>query len=192
MRQPYRDDREVLQLRIEELRAEADALAELAAKGADARVRLVELHVELQRLERRLIDDADHVPSALSRRWVWMLRGGTVALLLTLIGFPFLSWATHPRSRVQPAKVGAEAIRGAVDLWQADGDEKVCPTLDVLVAARKLEANKTDDPWGTPYRIECADEDVRVWSNGKDRIAGTADDIADDFKPADIKRVASL
>lgn len=65
-----------------------------------------------------------------------------------------------------------------------------CPDIELLVERRLLAGARTHDPWGTRFRIECADEGVRVWSNGKDRIAGTAGDVADDVPPVDAKRGA--
>jgi general secretion pathway protein G len=63
-----------------------------------------------------------------------------------------------------------------------------------LVDGKKLDAKRTDDPWGHPYRIVCDDEggELRVYSNGKDGKENTPDDIRDDFKEADVKRVANL
>ena len=72
-----------------------------------------------------------------------------------------------------------------------DGDASTCPTVKDLAEAKKLDSKKTDDPWGRPYRISCED-DIVVFSNGKDGKEGTPDDVRNDFKPADIKRVADL
>ena len=45
---------------------------------------------------------------------------------------------------------------------------------------------------GKPYRIVCEEGDIRVISSGSDKQEGTADDIRDNFKPSDVKRVAAL
>jgi len=59
--------------------------------------------------------------------------------------------------------------------------------------SKKLDAKKTDDPFGQPYRVVCEDNgETRVYSNGRDGKEGTPDDIRDDFKPSDVKRVAEL
>jgi general secretion pathway protein G len=38
-------------------------------------------------------------------------------------------------------------------------------------------ASKTDDPWGTAYKIACTEDEVTVSSSGPDKKEGTADDI---------------
>jgi general secretion pathway protein G len=43
-----------------------------------------------------------------------------------------------------------------------------------------------------PYRVDCSEGEIRVYSNGNDRKPGTPDDLRDDFKPADVKRVKDL
>jgi cysteinyl-tRNA synthetase len=47
-----------------------------------------------------------------------------------------------------------------------------------LVSEELLDKdNAAKDPWGQPWHIECSARDVTVLSDGKDRIAGTGDDI---------------
>ena len=68
--------------------------------------------------------------------------------------------------------------------------EGTCPTVKTLAAAGQLAADRTEDPWGSPFRIECADEQVHVYSNGPDKRPGTGDDIRDDSTARDIERVS--
>jgi general secretion pathway protein G len=60
------------------------------------------------------------------------------------------------------------------------------------VTSKKLDGKRTDDPWGLPYKIVCGEGEIRVISFGRDRKEGTPDDVRDDFKPADVKRVKEL
>ena len=53
-----------------------------------------------------------------------------------------------------------------------------CPTVELLRAEKELSAaSKITDPWDTPYKILCDDEDIAVLSFGPDKKEGTADDI---------------
>jgi general secretion pathway protein G len=107
----------------------------------------------------------------------------------TLVAFPMLN-----ESRIKSAKVSCEAVRQAADLYvNLEGASDQCPKLTDIVASGKLDKNKTEDPWGTPYAIDCSDTGgMHAISAGKDRKFGTPDDIRDDFKDADIKRVKAL
>jgi hypothetical protein len=68
-----------------------------------------------------------------------------------------------------------------------------CPSLADLVDAGLVPVAHTVDWWGTAYAIQCAPSgDVHVISAGRDRIIGTADDLRDDFTPADVGRLKHL
>ena len=105
-----------------------------------------------------------------------------------LLAFPMLQ-----ESRVKSAVVGAGEVRSAAEIHiELDGSEG-CPSVVELVSAKKLKAGKTDDPWGTPYRVDCSGEDgLHVYSNGRDKQPGTPDDVRDDTKMTDVKRIADL
>lgn len=76
------------------------------------------------------------------------------------------------------AASNARAIRGAVKAWWIEHDPSLCPEVQQLVSDQILDKDQTGkDPWGKPWRIECAESDVTVYSDGRDRIAGTPDDI---------------
>lgn len=96
------------------------------------------------------------------------------------------------KARVETAVLSAQTIKKAAELhMNLDGEG--CPTVQDLVNGKKLEKGKTDDPWGTPFKIDCKEaNEVVVTSAGKDKKEGTADDIRDDFKKADIKRIADM
>lgn len=104
----------------------------------------------------------------------------------------FLVFPQLAKARVDTAVLSAGTIRKAAEL-HVTIDGAGCPTVDDLVNARKLEKGKTNDPWGTPFKILCKEGDeIRVLSAGKDKKEGTADDISDDFTKADIERVSKL
>jgi len=95
-------------------------------------------------------------------------------------------------ARLKTAVTGCATVKAAVDLYQIDSVAEQCPTVQDLVSAQKIQASKTEDPWGTPYKIVCADSEIHVVSLGADRKEGTPDDLRDDFKAADIQRVSKL
>jgi len=107
----------------------------------------------------------------------------------TLVAFPMLN-----ESRIKSAKVSCEAVKQAAELYvNLEGSADQCPKLSDIVASGKLDKTKTDDPWNTPFAIDCSDPSgLHAISAGKDRKFGTPDDIRDDFKDADINRVKKL
>ncbi len=113
---------------------------------------------------------------------IMALISGTAVVLV----FPKLKEA-----RIKTAMVNARQIRDQAELHQQmDGASDQCPTIQELVASKKVDAKTTEDPWSTPYKIVCADGDIRVLSFGADKKEGTPDDIRDDFRDSDVKRIA--
>ena len=77
-------------------------------------------------------------------------------------------------AQVRTTATNARAIRAAVKTWWIDQ----CPSVEDLITAGTLDKDTTRrDPWGESWRVECGDDDVTVSSAGRDRQAGTADDI---------------
>jgi general secretion pathway protein G len=77
------------------------------------------------------------------------------------------------------AETGARIVRTAIQQWQAANNESSCPTISQLVQEKHLDPGQsTNDPWGQPYTLTCADDDVAVISPGPDKQKGTKDDIA--------------
>ena len=126
------------------------------------------------------------------RRGVTLVEVLIVVAIMAVIagGATLLIIPSFKKAKVQSAKVGAEAVRQAVELYQSDADAGECPQVKELVDAKKLPASKTDDPWGKPYKVLCDEGEIHVVSFGKDGQEGTGDDVRDDFKPTDIKNVA--
>ncbi|MFT3775753.1 MAG: prepilin-type N-terminal cleavage/methylation domain-containing protein [Minicystis sp.] len=115
---------------------------------------------------------------------------GVIAGAVTLVAIP-----EHNRARVRVASIGADTIKQAVSAWRATEDGAAadhCPTVADLVNAKKLDAKKTDDPWGSVYRIVCEGDEVHVISPGRDRKPNTQDDIPEGLKPADLETVVKL
>ena len=113
-----------------------------------------------------------------------------VASAVTLVAIPELQ-----KARVRTAAMGAGAVREAAKIYQEVDmvqDGPACPSVQDLVAARKLDPSKTADPWGTRYRVLCEDQDVHSASNGRDRRPNTADDVRDDIAPGDVERIAKM
>jgi len=103
----------------------------------------------------------------------------------------FLSAIPFKSAKIQNAKVGAGAVKMAAELQLATDGAK-CPTLKELVDGKKLDPNRTNDPWENPYRVMCEGDDVHAVSNGRDGVAGSPDDIRDDASEGDLKRIGDL
>lgn len=105
----------------------------------------------------------------------------------------FLVFPQLAKAKIDTTVLSAQTIKKAVELYKNIDGADGCPTVDDLVNARKLEKGKTNDPWGTPFVVECKEGDeIRVISAGKDKRAGSADDVSSEFTKADIERVAKL
>jgi general secretion pathway protein G len=80
-------------------------------------------------------------------------------------------------AQIQTAGQSARAIRDAVTRYRARGTDQ-CPTVTQLVSEKEIDtASKLEDPWGSPFKIECADDEIYVMSNGPDKKENSQDDI---------------
>jgi len=53
-----------------------------------------------------------------------------------------------------------------------------CPNFERLQQESYIRSEDFNrDPWGRPYAIVCAGEEIRVVSAGADRLLGTRDDV---------------
>ena len=111
-----------------------------------------------------------------------IIAGGAVTLV-----FPRLK-----ESRVKQAVLSAGVIKTAAQSYMHLDSAGGCPTIKDLVDGKQIDGKKTDDPWGTQFKIGCEGDEITVTSSGADRKDGTPDDVKDDFKDADIKRVSGL
>jgi general secretion pathway protein G len=81
-------------------------------------------------------------------------------------------------AQVDIAGQSAREIRNAVVRYRARGSD-TCPTVAQLQTEKEIDtAAKPDDPWGSQFKIECADDEIYVVSMGPDKKEGTADDIS--------------
>lgn len=113
-------------------------------------------------------------------RGVTLIEVLIVVAILSLIAAS-VSVAVLPKFRqaqVDTAKTNAREIRNAVNRWRATRGGTDCPTVSQLISDKEIDsASKVDDPWNSPFKIQCTDDDVLVTSPGPDKKDGTADDI---------------
>jgi general secretion pathway protein G len=111
-----------------------------------------------------------------------IIAGGAVTLV-----FPRLK-----ESRVKQAVLSAGVIKTAAQSYMHLDSAGGCPSIKDLVDGKQIDGKKTDDPWGTQFKVSCEGDEITVTSSGQDKKEGTPDDVKDDFKDADVKRVAAL
>jgi general secretion pathway protein G len=80
-------------------------------------------------------------------------------------------------SQINQAKIDARTIHPVAEKYLADHPGE-CPTVELLRQKRELSAtSKITDPWDTPYKITCTEDDIIVSSAGPDKKDNTTDDI---------------
>jgi hypothetical protein len=97
--------------------------------------------------------------------------------------WPKLQPALHP-VYVWSARNRVDELRGVVK--RADAIGHTVPTgeaFDAFVESEDMQENASIDPWGTPYYIIVSGQTFQVGSAGKDRTAGTEDDILSPPEP---------
>ena len=176
MSDAYRDGEEALRAQLDDLVWQRGVLEE----------ELAGVRRDVAAVESRL----GHSETSRGRACWWILTIPVTIIGLSVFGLARCHRCIYPR--FQSAKVGAEMIRQAADLYAETEDAPGCPILERLVATKKLDSKKIDDPWGRPYLVECTGDDVHVTSAGKDGYFFTPDDIRDDFGASEMKRVAQL
>jgi general secretion pathway protein G len=83
----------------------------------------------------------------------------------------------YAESQKNQAKIDARTIHPVAEKYKVDHPGQ-CPTVEQLRAEKELSASsKITDPWDTPYKIVCADDDIMVLSFGPDKKENTNDDI---------------
>jgi general secretion pathway protein G len=76
------------------------------------------------------------------------------------------------------AKMNASELRKVASQWRMTHLGEECPDFARLHADRLIDKESSArDPWGSPYTIVCADDDITVFSPGPDKKIGTEDDI---------------
>lgn len=81
-------------------------------------------------------------------------------------------------SQRNQAKIDARTIHPVAEKYRVDHPAQ-CPTVEQLRAEKELSAaSKVTDPWDTPYKIICGEDDLTiVTSFGPDKKENTKDDI---------------
>lgn len=114
-------------------------------------------------------------------RGVTLLEVLIVVMILAMVagGVAAFALPNYRKAQRDQAETGARVVRTAIQQWQAANNESTCPTISQLVQEKHLDPGQsTNDPWGQPYALSCADDDVSVVSAGPDKKRGSKDDIA--------------
>lgn len=128
------------------------------------------------------------------KRGVTLVEVLIVLAIMALIsgGAVFVVFPELAKARVKQARLDGQTIRKVVEIHiNLEGNTSGCPTVADMVGAKKLEAGKTNDPWGKPYKINC-DDGIRVTSSGKDGKDGTPDDVPDNLPEKEIPKIADM
>lgn len=122
----------------------------------------------------------------LSRRMGRALSRGVtlieILIVLAIVGLiaggvAVVAVPKYQESQKNQAKIDARTIHPVAEKYQVD-HPGVCPTVEQLRAEKELSAaSKITDPWDTPYKIICADEELMIVSFGPDKKENTQDDI---------------
>lgn len=125
----------------------------------------------------------NHLAVRLARsasRGVTLIEVLIVVAILSLISAG-VSVAVLPKfkeTQIKTATTNALEIRNAANRWRAARGGSDCPSVSQLVQDKEIDtASKQDDPWGSPYKITCAEDETTVSSPGPDKKEGSKDDI---------------
>ncbi len=113
-------------------------------------------------------------------RGVTLIEVLIVVAILSLIaaGVTVAVLPKFRQAQVDTATTNAREIRNAVNRWRATRGGDECPTVSQLVQDKEIDsASKTTDPWDSPYKIQCVDDETFVSSPGPDKKEGSKDDI---------------
>jgi general secretion pathway protein G len=125
------------------------------------------------------------------RRGVTLVEVLIVVAIMAVIagGATIMVFPRLKEARIKNALIGCGTIKKAAELHMNTGGGDGCPTIQELVSAKMIDGSKTDDPWGKPYKIACAEGEVKVTSSGNDQQDNTPDDIHDAMKDSDVKKL---
>jgi general secretion pathway protein G len=115
-----------------------------------------------------------------------LARGVTLIEILIVLaivgliagGVAVVAVPKYQESQKNQAKIDARTIHPVAEKYRVDHPGDACPTVELLRDKKELSAaSKITDPWDSPYKILCPEEDVIVMSLGPDKKENTADDI---------------
>lgn len=120
-------------------------------------------------------------------RGVTLVEVLIVVAILALIagGVAIFAIPKFQQAQKDQAKTDAKTLVSVLEAWKLNAPGVTdCPTIEKLKADKALKADqKTEDPWGKPYKIVCVDQDFGVVSSGPDGKEGSEDDIWAGAKP---------
>lgn len=171
---PYRDAQTTVAESLAERRAELDRIDEALIPLCERREEVIadidSLHARLNVLkagqERK---PARRGHPAMVGFGLFVMSAFSAAYLMK----PTCRGAKWPQA--QEAHNETRALRLLAETVLADKQSAGCPTLAEIAGV-----NAGRDPWQNPYRIQCSDGTVHVYSSGPDGILNTRDDIRDD------------
>ena len=115
-----------------------------------------------------------------SARGVTLIEILIVLAIVGLIagGVAVVAVPKYQEAQKKQAQTDARTIHPAAEKYRVDHTGEGCPTVELLREKKELsQASKITDPWDTPYKILCGEEDVQVMSFGPDKKENTNDDI---------------
>jgi len=116
--------------------------------------------------------------AALAKRGVTLIEILIVLAIVGLIagGVAVVAVPKYQEAQKKQAQIDARTIHPAAEKYRVDHTGEGCPTVELLRDKNELsKSSKITDPWDSPYKIICGDEDVTVLSLGPDKKEGTAD-----------------
>jgi len=129
----------------------------------------------------------ERVMKSWSRKWTRAKRRGVtlieILIVLAIVGLiaggvAVVAVPKYAEAQKKQAQTDARTIHPAAEKYRVDHPGDQCPTVELLREKKELsQASKITDPWDTPYKILCGDEDIAVMSFGPDKKENTADDI---------------
>src|SRR5258706_9980311 len=106
------------------------------------------------------------------RRGVTLIEILIVLAIVGLIagGVAVVAVPKYQESQKNQAKIDARTIHPVAEKWRVDHPGQACPTVEQLRAEKELsQASKITDPWDTPYKINCAGDEIYVMSLARDK-----------------------